>query len=173
VSGILKEFQNCQNLKHSSIVKNYDMVQDPGCYYIIMEMCDSDLNKRLLQRKLTNDEIYNIMVETASALRYMQALSKDRLIQMSLTGTSNLKIYSSRTGRSGYPTSESPKMTAKHSRQTLELPAIRLLRCQMLLEPTRENAMCSRWASFCMKCATGRSLLGQLDGVPFFRISIS
>jgi serine/threonine protein kinase len=94
VSGILKEFQNCQNLKHSSIVKNYDMVQDPGCYYIIMEMCDSDLNKRLLQRKLTNDEIYNIMVETASALRYMQALSKDRLIQMSLTGTSNLKIYS-------------------------------------------------------------------------------
>lgn len=71
----------------------YDLLHDSGAALILMELCDSDLSNRLLEKKkLQNDEIYSIMVDTASGLRYMQALSKDSLIQMLCIEISNRKI---------------------------------------------------------------------------------
>lgn len=58
----------------------YDLIRTQDTYYIIMELCDSDLNSKLStknqpKKPLTSDEVYNIMFETVTGLRYMQALS--------------------------------------------------------------------------------------------------
>lgn len=55
-----------------------------------MEMCETDLSK-LIPKRLTQKEIYNIMIDLTSGLRYMQAISKSVVTQTSFIGISNPK----------------------------------------------------------------------------------
>lgn len=52
----------------------YDLLAVKDTAYIIMDLCDTDLG-RLIPTKLTLKEIWAIMVDVTSGLRYMQAMS--------------------------------------------------------------------------------------------------
>jgi serine/threonine protein kinase len=68
------EYNIAKNLKHPSVVEMYALLFEHGCTYIIMEMCDTDLSN-INPKGLDKQDIFNIMVEITSGLRYMQALS--------------------------------------------------------------------------------------------------
>jgi len=58
-----------KQLAHPGIVKVFDVVEDPGNFYIITELMQEDLAQRLLKRGvITEAEVASVIMQVLKAL---------------------------------------------------------------------------------------------------------
>ena len=60
-----------EKLDHKNIVKLYDKIDTDKHIFLIMELCDNDLNSYIKNNKLSEDIIKNIMKQLIEVLKYI------------------------------------------------------------------------------------------------------
>lgn len=71
ISLVEKEIEIMEKLKHINIVKLYDKIYTEKHIFLIMELCDSDLNKYIIENELNEIDIKEIMKQIIEVLKYI------------------------------------------------------------------------------------------------------
>jgi len=93
IKQFIKEGKIVKNLEHSNIVKVFDVVQQDGNFFILMEFIDTDLMKAIRNRKwMFNEEnIIDIIIKSAKGISY---LHKNGIIHKDINPSNILISYS-------------------------------------------------------------------------------
>jgi serine/threonine protein kinase len=71
INLVEKEIEIMEKLNHINIVKLYDKIYTEKHIFLIMELCDSDLNKYITEKELTEKDIKEIMKQIIEVLKYI------------------------------------------------------------------------------------------------------
>ncbi len=71
INLIEKEIEIMEKLNHKNIVKLYDKIHTDKYIFLIMELCDSDLNTYIKNNNLTENIIKEIMKQLIEVLKYI------------------------------------------------------------------------------------------------------
>jgi len=93
IKQFIKEGKIAMNLEHPNIVKVFDVVQQDGNFFILMEFVDIDLMKAMRNRKeMFNEEnIMDIIIKSARGISY---LHKNGIIHKDINPSNILISYS-------------------------------------------------------------------------------
>jgi serine/threonine protein kinase len=115
-NALFSEIQIMQLLKSENIVKILDVMESSNNYYIIQELCDSDLEKYMLKKgKIKEEEAVSILKQICSGFL---TLTKEGIVHRYLfyhPATSNPRISSSAKASSRSVTSDSPRKTSQNA----------------------------------------------------------
>jgi serine/threonine-protein kinase len=93
IRQFVKEGKIVKNLEHTNIVKVFDIIQQDGNFFILMEFIDTDLMKAIRNKKEMFDEenIIDIIIKSAKGISY---LHKNGIIHKDINPSNILISYS-------------------------------------------------------------------------------